>query len=80
MIENQDELRSVLEKNREQAKQIKLLKSGNVCKQDGGPTETDTQLEEAQGSVSIPDTHTLSTHTFYRQTSCLTVLSSSCWF
>ncbi|XP_027899841.1 centromere-associated protein E isoform X2 [Xiphophorus couchianus] len=52
MIENQDELRSVLEKNHEQAKQIKLLKSGNVCKQDGGPTETDTQLEEAQGSMT----------------------------
>ncbi|XP_054911709.1 centromere-associated protein E isoform X2 [Poeciliopsis prolifica] len=52
MIENQDELRSVLEKNREQAKQIKLLKSESVCKQDGGPTETDTQLEKAQGSMT----------------------------
>lgn len=61
MIENQDELRSVLEKNREQAKQIKRLTSENVCRQDGGPTETDTQLEEARGSVSILDTHT---HTF----------------
>ncbi|XP_043963959.1 centromere-associated protein E-like isoform X2 [Gambusia affinis] len=52
MIENQDELRSVLEKNREQAKQIKRLTSENVCRQDGGPTETDTQLEEAQGSMA----------------------------
>ncbi|XP_014859522.1 PREDICTED: centromere-associated protein E [Poecilia mexicana] len=47
MIENQEELRSVLERNREQAKQIKRLKSENVCKQDGGPTET-----EAQGSMT----------------------------
>ncbi|PWA20048.1 hypothetical protein CCH79_00016061, partial [Gambusia affinis] len=52
MIENQDELRSVLEKNREQAKQIKRLTSENVCRQDGGPTETDTQLEEARGSMA----------------------------
>ncbi|KAK5604903.1 hypothetical protein CRENBAI_007380 [Crenichthys baileyi] len=47
-IENQEELRTVLEKNREQVKQIKLLKSEKVCEQEKHPSEMGSQLEELQ--------------------------------
>uniref|UniRef100_A0A087XS51 Centromere-associated protein E n=1 Tax=Poecilia formosa TaxID=48698 RepID=A0A087XS51_POEFO len=56
MIENQEELRSVLERNREQAKQIKRLRSENVCKQEGGPTETEAQKQMTALSEELRDT------------------------
>ncbi|XP_070705808.1 centromere-associated protein E [Pempheris klunzingeri] len=48
MIENQEELRTALEKNREQKAQIKQLETGQTSKHDGPPNEMNAQLEELQ--------------------------------
>ncbi|XP_060908635.1 centromere-associated protein E isoform X3 [Labrus mixtus] len=49
MIENQDELRTALERNNEQKEMIKQLQSARTSKQDGpDPSDTSAQLEELQ--------------------------------
>ncbi|XP_065819584.1 centromere-associated protein E isoform X1 [Labrus bergylta] len=48
-IENQDELRTALERNNEQKEMIKQLQSARTSKQDGpDPSDTSAQLEELQ--------------------------------
>ncbi|XP_026174621.1 centromere-associated protein E isoform X2 [Mastacembelus armatus] len=49
MIENQEELRTVLEKNRNQKERIKQLEAAS--KQDGAPIETRAQLEVLQMQI-----------------------------
>lgn len=52
MIENQEELRTVLEKNREQKELIKQLETAQTAKQDGSPSEMSAvQPEELQTHV-----------------------------
>lgn len=51
MIENQDELRAALERNREQKELIKQLEAAQTSKQDGLPSEMSPQLEELQTHV-----------------------------
>ncbi|KAM9339637.1 LOW QUALITY PROTEIN: centromere-associated protein E [Symphorus nematophorus] len=52
MIENQEELRTALEKNREQKDLIKRLKAAQKSKQDGPPSETTAQQEELQAHAT----------------------------
>ncbi|XP_017280085.1 centromere-associated protein E isoform X2 [Kryptolebias marmoratus] len=51
MIENQDELRAALEKNREQKKQIKLLESEREQRINEHPNDVGSQLEELKGNM-----------------------------
>lgn len=51
MIENQEELRTALEKNREQKEQIRQLETVQTSKQDGTVTEMSAQLEALQTHV-----------------------------
>ncbi|KAM6992315.1 centromere-associated protein E [Tautogolabrus adspersus] len=52
MIENQDELRTALERNNEQKEMIKQLESARTSKQDGpAPSDTSAQLEELQTQI-----------------------------
>ena len=53
MIENQEELRTALEKNREQLKQIKVLESAQLSKLDGPPHNSSSQLKELKANVSL---------------------------
>ncbi|XP_039638282.1 centromere-associated protein E isoform X3 [Perca fluviatilis] len=48
MIENQEELRTAIEKNREQKERIKQLETAQTSKQDGPPNEMSAQIEELQ--------------------------------
>lgn len=52
MIENQDELRSTLNKNRELKEQIKKLEA-SMSKPEVPQSESDPQLDELQTKVSI---------------------------
>lgn len=52
MIENQEELRTALEKNRGQKERIKQLEAAQASKQDGSHSELSAQLEELQTRVS----------------------------
>uniref|UniRef100_A0A8C9Y709 Centromere-associated protein E n=1 Tax=Sander lucioperca TaxID=283035 RepID=A0A8C9Y709_SANLU len=51
MIENQEELRTAIEKNREQKERIKQLETAQTSKQDGPPNEMSAQIEELQTRV-----------------------------
>lgn len=51
MIENQEELRTALEKNREQKERIKQLEAAQASKQDSSPSQLRAQLEELQTHV-----------------------------
>lgn len=53
MIENQEELRTALEKNHEQKEQIKQLETVQTSKQDGPSNEMGAQLEELQTHVRV---------------------------
>lgn len=53
MIENQEELRTALEKNREQKELIKQLQTAQTSKQDGPPSEMSAQQEELQTHVRV---------------------------
>lgn len=53
MIENQDELRTALEKNREQMKQIKLLESEKAQRRNEHLNDNGPQLEELQRNVRL---------------------------
>ncbi|XP_041813994.1 centromere-associated protein E isoform X4 [Chelmon rostratus] len=48
MIDNQEELRTVLEKNREQKERLKQLETAQTSKLDGPPSEMSAQQEELQ--------------------------------
>ncbi|XP_037606166.1 centromere-associated protein E isoform X14 [Sebastes umbrosus] len=48
MIENQDELRTALEKSREQKERIKQLETAQTSEQDGPPCEVSAPTEELQ--------------------------------
>ncbi|XP_023132106.2 centromere-associated protein E isoform X2 [Amphiprion ocellaris] len=48
MIENQEDLRTALEKNRKQKEQIKQLMTAQTSRLDGLPDDMSTQLEELQ--------------------------------
>lgn len=75
MIENQEELRSVLEKNREQVKQIKVLKG----EKGGAASEAGSQLEESQRTVRTANTRAGDSW-FQLVITFQVVLSSFCWF
>ncbi|XP_038126447.1 centromere-associated protein E isoform X2 [Cyprinodon tularosa] len=51
MIENQEQLRTVLEKNRELVKEIKRLQSERISKQEELPSDMGSQLEELQRNI-----------------------------
>ncbi|KAM4522078.1 centromere-associated protein E [Odontesthes bonariensis] len=51
MIENQEELRTALEKNREQLKKIKVLESAQLSKLDGPPNDSSSQLKELKTNI-----------------------------
>ncbi|XP_035534959.1 centromere-associated protein E [Morone saxatilis] len=51
MIENQEELRTALEKSREQRERIKQLETAQTSKQDGPPNDTGAQQEELQTRI-----------------------------
>uniref|UniRef100_A0AAQ6IUF4 Centromere-associated protein E n=1 Tax=Anabas testudineus TaxID=64144 RepID=A0AAQ6IUF4_ANATE len=51
MIENQEELRTALEKNREQRERIKQLEAAQASKPENSPSELSAQLEELQTHV-----------------------------
>ena len=53
MIENQEELRTAIEKNREQKERIKQLETAQTSKQDGPPNEMSAQIEELQTRVRV---------------------------
>lgn len=53
MIENQEELRTALEKNREQKDLIRQLETAQTSTQDGSLAEMSTQLEAKQAQVKI---------------------------
>lgn len=53
MIENQDELRSALEKNREQKKLIEELESSQSSTQDGLTSDISTQVDQLQTQVRV---------------------------
>lgn len=53
MIENQEELRTALEKNREQNEQIKRLEAAQMSSQDGLSSEMNAQLAELQTHVGF---------------------------
>lgn len=53
MIENQDELRTALEKNREQKKQIKLLETEKEQRINEHLSNSGLQLEELQRNVRL---------------------------
>lgn len=52
MIENQEELRTALEKNREQKGRIKELEAAQASKQDCSHSEQSAQMQELQARVS----------------------------
>ena len=51
MIENQEELRTALEKIREHKDQIRQMEAAQTTRQDGTLTEMSAQLEELQTHV-----------------------------
>lgn len=53
MIEHQEELRTALEKNREQKELIGQLQTAQTSRQDAPPTEMSEQQEELQTHVSL---------------------------
>lgn len=55
MIDNQEELRTVLEKNREQKERLKQLETAQTSKLDGPPSEMSAQQEELQTHVRVSD-------------------------
>lgn len=57
MIEHQEELRTALEKNREQKELIRQLETAQTSRQDAPPTEMSEQQEELQTHVSLNGRH-----------------------
>lgn len=57
MIEHQEELRTALEKNREQKELIRQLETAQTSRQDAPPTEMTEQQEELQTHVSLKTFH-----------------------
>ncbi len=53
MIENQEELRTALEKNREQKVQIKQLEAAQTSRQDAPSSEMSAEQEQLQTHVSF---------------------------
>lgn len=53
MIENQEELRTALEKNHKQKEWIKQLETGQTTNLDGSPNDMSAQLLKLQAHVSV---------------------------